>query len=162
MEEMYMPHPAIRTIAKILAPAAVRLVELAILWTGLSVTLPAVARGQPTACVPLSVKKRTYVAHTLGARVPRKGVDATVVRKEAARSDGDDHPNQTLTDPVTCAAAAKAFYAAFDLKPSSADRFVVLEVGRHRIVRFAYDTDRPTGQAAFDPTFSHVFYKFWR
>jgi hypothetical protein len=67
-----------------------------------------------------------------------------------------------MADPEMCGVAAKAFYAAFDMTPSSADRFVVVRTGNRRVVRLAYETDRPTAQAAFDESFSRVYYKFWR
>jgi hypothetical protein len=156
-----MPQPVIPT-AKAVVPPTMRVIDLLILCLGLSLTLPRVALGQSTTCIPLSGKKRTYAAHTLGARVPRKDAATTGKRDGVVRGAIDGKSSLSMADPDMCAAAANAFYSAFNMQPNSADKFVVVRTGNRRVVRLALATDRPTAQAAFDESFSRVYYKFWR
>jgi hypothetical protein len=157
-----MTQPIIHSTAKAVVPPTLRVIDLLILCVGLSLTLPRVALGQSTTCIPLSAKKRTYAAHVFGARVPRRDAASAAKRDGVVRGAIDGHRVLSMADPKMCAVAAEAFYAAFDLKPSNADRFVVVRTGNRRVVRLAYATDRPTAQAAFDESFSRVYYKFWR
>lgn len=157
-----MTQPIIHSTAKAVVPPTVRLIDIVILCVGLSLTLPRVALGQSTTCIPLSAKKRTYAAHTLGARVPRKDATGAAKRDGVVRGSIDRHRVFDMTDPAMCVVAADAFYSAFDMKPNFADRFVVLRTGNRRVVRLAFETGRPTAQAAFDESFSRVYYKFWR
>jgi hypothetical protein len=158
---MHMSQP-IHSTAKAVVPPTLRLIDLLLLCVGLSLTLPRVALGQSTTCIPLSAKKRTYAAHVFGGRMPRKDAASAAKRDGVVRGALDKHRVLSMTDPEMCAVAANAFYAAFDLSPNSADRFVVVRTGNRRVVRLAYASDRPTGQAAFDESFSRVYYKFWR
>lgn len=157
-----MSQPTIHSTAKAVVPPTLRVIDLVLLSLGLYLTLPPVALGQSTTCIPLSAKKRTYAAHVLGGRVPRKDAASPAKRNGVLRGVIDRNRVLSMADPEMCGVAAKAFYAAFDMTPSSADRFVVVRTGNRRVVRLAYETDRPTAQAAFDESFSRVYYKFWR
>jgi hypothetical protein len=156
-----MQQAAIPTTRAVLPPT-LRVIDILIVCVGLSLTLPRVALGQSTTCIPLSAKKRTYAAHTLGARVPRKDAATTGKRDGVVRGAIDGKNSLSMSDPDMCAAAAKAFYNAFNMQPSFADRFIVVRTGNRRVVRLALATDRPTAQAAFDDSFTRVYYKFWR
>ena len=121
-----MTQPIIHSTAKAVVPPTLRVIDILILCVGLSLTLPRVALGQSTTCIPLSAKKRTYAAHVLGGRAPRKDAATAAKRDGVVRGAIDGHRVFSMSDPQMCAIAADAFYAAFD------------------------------------ESFSRVYYKFWR